>query len=138
MAEEMVSINDFAEFDQPGAMLEGTFAGVIRSAAGEDVAAVIPQFVMVTKKGGIVRFNSTMQLSVLDALPIGSALRVTFKGDVPTRSGYRVKRFDIQVSPSAVAGFIEGIKRLSIAGPVRSMPNTPSGDPALFDNDPFR
>lgn len=86
--EGFISLNGFKLFENVGDSLEGRYiASSIMIMNNQEVK----QHTFLTETG-LVKFNSTAQLDVIEHLPKGSYIRITYKG---VTKGSPVKMYDI-------------------------------------------
>lgn len=110
---EYVSLNLFKTFDNVGDAIEGQYLG---TTSIDMDGQPLDQHVMLTSEG-IVKFNSSAQLSSLTLMPRGSRIKVTFKGVI---KGSRVKAFDIQMPKASFDKYVE-------SGLTGTLPELPHG-----------
>ena len=95
---EMQSLSgDFVEFKDAGDIVEGYYSGYTYTTIiqrGEEVS--VPKFMVDTEEGMKEFLGTTTITEILPRVPNGTYVMISYLGKEKTRSGFEVKKFDIQ------------------------------------------
>jgi len=86
----------FEPFDAPETTITGVYRGHRYIPFPAADGGRLPQYLILTEQGFVI-FNGTYNLNeTLPGVPIGTRIRVTYKGDARTKN-FKVKKFEVHV-----------------------------------------